>query len=218
MREHGLAGNRQSESRSAGFGGHVRFPNASYLIARDATTGVGYCDLHVVMQSAVSIGRSVITACYGSYSDPDPGIRFRFCSAGIDRVENHVRERSCQGVVMSVNHRSAIVDVDLQRDVRRHRCPSCVPHELSDVDRGLWTLGQSSKLREAPCHGLQSTRLDVEYLHRFHERRRHGRQLASQTFDGEAYRGQGILQFVRDLACSLTQRCGALGFDRTSAA
>ena len=53
---------------------------------------------------------------------------------GVDRIEQHVGQRSCEGVMVPGHEWQAVVDLQGERHLFRDRAARHVPHHLGDVD------------------------------------------------------------------------------------
>jgi hypothetical protein len=207
MRQYRLSSYGEPEPCSARLARHVGIPNSREALRRDTAARVAHRDHDTVFPIA-PIAR-----------DRDADARRlarRACTIDatrVDRIEQHVRQRTRQRVMMPAHHRHIAINVNVGLDVGRHRHARSVPHELSDIDIGRWTFRQSPELGEAPRHLLQSPRLGVEHIDDVGKR---CGSVAPKPCDGEPDRCQWVLELVRDLSRGFAERAEPLGLDLAS--
>src|SRR6185503_12631747 len=103
VREYRLTRDRETQPGSTGLRRDVRLPDAPELLRRDSAARVRYGDLH--RASAVILALRVLRSHAHRYA---AGLSIGGSAARVHGVQDHVRERTRQRVVMPVNHRDAV--------------------------------------------------------------------------------------------------------------
>src|SRR6185437_1943027 len=145
VRQHCLSRDRQPQPRTSRFVCHVRIPDPCEMFRRDPAPSVPHSQLHRVARCAAAV----------EVSARHVHLHVASLTARVHRIDQHVRQRASEGIVMSRHQRNTLVDVHVYRYTIRGNRTSRVSRQLAHVHRCRRPLWESSELREVARHLLQ---------------------------------------------------------------
>src|SRR6185437_2572742 len=196
MRQYGLPGDREPEPGAAPFVRDIRLPDARQAGCGDSRASVPYAHLDRVV--------SIQQQSAHVHVHP-PAI-----VTGFHRVDEHVRQRAGECVIMPGDERHILAHMNLDRYSIGHDGAGRVTRQLRKVHLCRRSLRQTAELREVARHLLQSTRFGIQH---FHDIREPGVGLALESRNRQANGGERILQLVRHATRGFAERLEPSGLD-----